>query len=404
MPTLELHALRAVPPSLANRDDQGLPKRANFAGVPRARYSSQAIKHAMRRDMRSRALVPDEHLADRTRTLGEMLTAALTARGLDPDTAAMLTANTLWGMGVLDLDPKNGTKRYTNVLLFIAPQEVDAIAARVHENAADLLAHCVPAEHIWPQPSAEDQTPAVESTSKTARKAACPAAIKKFGKPLLELVAPDRAVDIALFGRFLAEAPGATVDGAACVAHALGIDALDTDIDYYTAVDDKLDESGFLGTTYLVAPTIYTYAALDLVQLAASLAGDQPLCELAIKAFTTAFITAAPTGKKTSTAPFTRPDLVLAVLRTDQPLSLANAFRRPVTGGTDGDLAVAGVNALTRHWHALADAYGTDGVINTWYVTTLDEDQLDRPIPGARLNAADLAARAAARAVLHLEA
>jgi CRISPR system Cascade subunit CasC len=217
-------------------------------------------------------------------------------------------------------------------------------------------------------------------------------------------VAPDRAVDIALFGRFLAEAPGATVDGAACVAHALGIDALDTDIDYYTAVDDKLDESGFLGTTYLVAPTVYTYAALDLVQLATSLAGDQPLCELAVKAFTTAFITAAPTGKKTSTAPHTRPDLVLAVLRTDQPLSLANAFRRPVTGGTDGDLAVAGVNALTSHWQALADAYGTDAVINTWHVTTLDDGQLDRPIPGARLNAADLAARAAARAVLHLEA
>lgn len=45
---LDLHVIQTVPPSCINRDDTGSPKMAIYGGVPRARVSSQAWKHAMR--------------------------------------------------------------------------------------------------------------------------------------------------------------------------------------------------------------------------------------------------------------------------------------------------------------------------------------------------------------------
>ena len=46
---LDIHAIQTLPPSNANRDDTGSPKTAVYGGVRRARVSSQAWKHAMRK-------------------------------------------------------------------------------------------------------------------------------------------------------------------------------------------------------------------------------------------------------------------------------------------------------------------------------------------------------------------
>lgn len=45
---LDIHAIQILPPSNVNRDDTGSPKTAHFGGVTRARVSSQAWKKAMR--------------------------------------------------------------------------------------------------------------------------------------------------------------------------------------------------------------------------------------------------------------------------------------------------------------------------------------------------------------------
>ena len=47
---VDFHVLQTVPPSCINRDDTGSPKTAMYGGVLRARVSSQAWKHAMRKD------------------------------------------------------------------------------------------------------------------------------------------------------------------------------------------------------------------------------------------------------------------------------------------------------------------------------------------------------------------
>jgi CRISPR system Cascade subunit CasC len=402
MAVLELHSLRALPPSLLNRDDQGLPKEADFGGFQRARFSSQTIKHAMRLYFGASGLVPEENLSDRTRTLYTLLTERLVALGRDQQDAETLAVNVIWGMGLLGTDPKNAVKRYTNVLLFISSQEIQGIALAIDDEADALLAEALPPAQIWPELDADPDAEPVKAASKKERKAACPKGIQAFAKPLLTRLDSNHAVDIALFGRFLAEEPGARVDGAACVAHGLGVTELNVTLDYYTSVDDLLKESGFLATTHLVAPTIYQYGAVDLRQLNQSLDGDEKLVELALRAFTTAFIEAMPTGKRTSTAPFTKPDLVVAVLRADQPLSLVNSFRKPIAPRTGTDLMDSAVSALTKHWKNIGESYGHEGVIGAWHLHTGDPGDLADPLPGDKVTAAELATRSAGRAVLHL--
>ena len=48
---VDFHVLQTVPPSCVNRDDTGSPKTAVYGGATRARVSSQAWKHAIRKDV-----------------------------------------------------------------------------------------------------------------------------------------------------------------------------------------------------------------------------------------------------------------------------------------------------------------------------------------------------------------
>jgi len=432
MPVIELHGLQSFPPALLNRDDQGVPKDVILGGVRRDRVSSQCLKRAMRLHFRDAELLPQENLSRRTRTLTAHLITALTDRGHSDTDAELLAVNVVWGMGLLGMDPKNAALRLTNVLLFISDAEIQKIADEIHDAASDLMPECLPVERIWPaadeegeetpaEPNGDEEgqislevTPAAPATkasktaakakagSKAARKAACPPALQQFGKALLPRLDATRAADIALFGRFMAENNAATVHGAAQVAHAVGVHEQEVTLDYYTAVDDDLQQSGYLDTGYLSAPVLYRYASVDLRTLGASLAGDDQLAEAALRAFATSFIHALPKGKRTSTAPSTRPSVVVAVLRAGQPLSMVDAVRKPVSGDGKTDVMVMAADAFTAQWESNARAYGTADILGTWHLSTLDGEHLARPLPGDALDASTLAAHVAGRALLHL--
>ena len=49
----------------------------------------------------------------------------------------------------------------------------------------------------------------------------------------------DHSVDIALFGRMVADQADINVDAAAQVAHAISVHPVDNEFDYFTAVDDR---------------------------------------------------------------------------------------------------------------------------------------------------------------------
>ena len=84
-----------------------------------------------------------------------------------------------------------------------------------------------------------------------------------------------------------------------------------------------------------------------------------------MKAFIKASVAAIPTGKQTSMAAHNLPSMVLAVLRNNgQPISLTNAFAKPVTvfGSEDKDLATESISRLAKHYADVGKMYGSDGV------------------------------------------
>ncbi|NED90610.1 type I-E CRISPR-associated protein Cas7/Cse4/CasC, partial [Streptomyces sp. SID11233] len=63
----------------------------------------------------------------------------------------------------------------------------------------------------------------------------------------------QHSVDVALFGRMVADSTDLNVDAAAQVAHALSVHAVESESDYFTAVDDMNEDgedsgAGMIGT------------------------------------------------------------------------------------------------------------------------------------------------------------
>jgi CRISPR system Cascade subunit CasC len=252
----------------------------------------------------------------------------------------------------LQLDDKGQTQ----YLLFLGQGEIDALAALIAAHWDDLA----------PPPPVEDG----KKKSKKEAKAAAPDEVVKKAKRLLD---GGKAVDVALFGRMLADMPAANQDAACQVAHALSTHRVEREFDYFTAVDDRgsPDETGagMIGQVEFTSATFYRYAALDAHQLQANLQGDQELALAGLGAFTTAFARAIPSGKQNTFAAHNPPSFIGVVLRHASPLNLANAFERPVVPRHDQPLTALSVAALARHEQQLGAVYGSAG--DRWAVLDL---------------------------------
>src|SRR5437870_5738533 len=121
---IEFHFIQNHAPSNLNRDDTGSPKEAMFGGYMRARISSQCLKRSIRRSDLFEALLAD-HLATRTRKIGERLEPKLSALGCDePEINAIVKKATLLGSG------KPSEKGETRQTMFLADDEVQRLAER----------------------------------------------------------------------------------------------------------------------------------------------------------------------------------------------------------------------------------------------------------------------------------
>ncbi len=386
MTVIDLHILQAYPPSLLNRDEMGQPKTIVFGGTTRTRVSSQSLKRAQRLYATQHALVPADNVATRTRHLPSMLADRLIEQhGLSARDALTLAVNTVWGMGLLNT---SGDARRTTVLLFLGAGEIDSIAATVAARGEELLGWAVDPDDIGVATTAAD-TPVQRPRGGKDRKAACPVVFRDLGRHLLGTMDPTGVVDVALYGRFLAEDHRMDVDGAASTAHAFSVGEHRLELDYYTAVDDLEQRSaGYLDTASLTAPLLYRYSYLDMGALLANVGGNAALAPMAATAWLTAALHAVPRAKSASTAPSTRPLFALAVVRDDQALSLANAFLRPVRVTRTSDEGQEGVAALARHWRQYGDVYGHDGVLAAYYLYVGDPTDLPPDLPGKAMSAA----------------
>lgn len=358
---IELHILQNFAPANLNRDDTGAPKDCEFGGYRRARISSQCLKRAIRRAFHDEHLLDDDQLAVRTKRLVDEVARRLAARRGDEETVRGVVQAALSGIGL-----SVGADGKTQYLLFVGPAEIDQLV-QLCESHWDALAGVA---------SAAAGGARAGRDAKRAGREAVPADVQR---DLLARLNGGRAVDLALFGRMLADLPDKNVDAACQVAHALSTHRVSMEFDFYTAVDDLKPEdtagADMIGTVEFNSACFYRYANVDREQLRRNLGGDQDLATRSIDAFLRAAVQAVPTGKQNSMAAQNPPSLVMAVARERGLWSLANAFVQPVRPDASGDLVANSVRALDDYWGRLQAMYGTDGLTGTW-VCTLDGDGL----------------------------
>jgi len=344
---IELHMLQNFPPSCLNRDDTNSPKECEFGGYRRARISSQCLKRAIRQYFKEKSLLSSDNLAKRTMFLTSDLTERLVKKGKDKEKSIAVISRAISSMG---LALKNNQTQY---LFFLGEREI--------VNLADMIL-----EHWSELESVKDEK------EKKAKETS------GLGKEFLKVFDGGRAADLALFGRMLADLPDKNRDAACQVAHAISTNRVNTEFDFYTAVDDlqpqEITGASMMGTIEYNSACYYRYSNIDLEQLKKNLGGDKESAELAIKtleAFLRASVAAIPTGKQTSMAAQNPPSFVYGVVRDSGMWNLANAFARPVYSNS-GDLILNSEKSLINYWNKLANVYGNAG-IKALPVLTLDE-------------------------------
>lgn len=317
---LDIHVIQTLPPSCVNRDDTGSPKTAVYGGATRARVSSQAWKKAVRNLFRSE-LFSQEDLGTRTKNIVDMVINKMKSLENCPEKPQEAAVKILKAAGLSDKSLDGGKAA---PLFFMSDSQALALAKLAIEE---------------------------------------PGANKKR---VQEALTKHPSVDVALFGRMVADDPELNIDACCQVAHAISTHSIQNEYDYFTAVDENEKEdkgnagAAMIGTVEYNSSTLYRYATIALHNLA-DMIGEQAV-DAACK-FTEAFARSMPTGKQNSYANGTIPDVLLVTLRTNQPVNLAGAFEKPIKYGEEGYVK-ASAKALTAYMQTVnQDWLGTPKVM-----------------------------------------
>ncbi len=333
---IEFHIIQSFPVSCLNRDDMGAPKSALIGGVSRARVSSQCWKRAVRMQMHELGAV----IAKRTHLVGKVIQEKCLELGATAE-QALSCGNSfvdfLENTGKkADKKAKSSTKTdaeqpvadkpaEVSALFFISDAEAAAIAAKFKENGFGKL-------------DAKE--------------------LKKICKGAIN-TAHD-GLDIALFGRMVANSPDMNIEAAASFAHAISTHRVNSEIDFFTAVDDckSTDDShgaGHMGALEFNSATYYRYVSLDLGQLVDTLRGDN--VQEAVELFTKALFLAVPTARQSTMSAASPWDYAIITVRKGQRMQLT--FNDPVKASANSDMVANSVAEMKSRFEAVKHMYGS---------------------------------------------
>ena len=328
---LDVHIIQTVPPSNINRDDTGSPKTAQYGGVRRARVSSQAWKKAMREYFYRNS----EQNNVGVRTLNIVQYVAKKISALD----SSITEEKAMDMANITLD-KAGIKTKdlkAKALFFLGDIQANMLAKAAIEGIDD----------------------------------------KKI---LQEIIRENPAIDIALFGRMVADDPSLNEEASSQIAHAISTHAVQTEFDFFTAVDDLAPEdnagAGMLGTIEFNSSTLYRYGNVAVHELLMQL-GNKDATINTLKLFIEAFSNSLPTGKVNTFANQTLPQAIIVSVRNDRPVNLISAFEEPIRS-SNGYVEVS-IKRLMDEYRKVNRFVNTPEL--TLYVT-LDECSFEKEING----------------------
>ncbi len=271
---VEYHILQAFPVTCLNRDDVGAPKSAVVGGVTRARVSSQCWKRYVRLAMHDLGV----KLAHRTKRVEELISRMAQTDGVNQD-----------GMGACY---KEITKYISNdTLLFITDSEAIKLA---------------------------EYAKAINYTPAKVKEADVIKLIKDTGNKATD------GLDIALFGRMVAQAATLDIEAAASFSHAISTHKVTNEVEFFTALDDLAEDRGsaHMGSLEFNSATYYRYVSLDIGQLFDTLQNEEAIPQ-AVSTFTKALYIAVPAARQTTQSGASSWDFAKILVRKGQRLQLA---------------------------------------------------------------------------------
>lgn len=317
---LQIHTLHNYPAALLNRDDAGLAKRLPYGDKVRTRISSQCLKRHWRVADDAFALSRlDVGMAVRSRETPRLIRDRLVAAGV-AEPQAQLAVEGLRAAGLLDKakDLKGKDALETGQAVLLGYAEIDYLVQRCAALAT-------------------------EHAEEKALKAAI-AGFLKDEKKNIEALRLGSGLESALFGRMVTSDVLTSRDAAVYVAHAFTVHEAQVENDYFTVVDDLLQEAGETGSagifdTELASGLYYGYVVIDVPQLVANLEGvhikewasatpgQRALAGRVVLHLLHLIATVSPGAKRGSTAPFAWAKFMLVEAGDWQPRSLAGAFQ-----------------------------------------------------------------------------
>lgn len=359
---VELHIIQNFAPSCLNRDESNNPKDCTFGGYRRARISSQCLKYTIRWHP-----IFQETVLQNPSLRGRFVKQWLAKRLSDEKGFDAVEINNVLEYFVYSILAK-GKDKATNVPLLFGRDEIDRIVEKLTATWDELTS-------LMKTLNTEDDD--ARTKARNAIIAACANTAK-------DIPIGTSAVDIALFGRMVAEKSWLNEVDAACqVQHALSTHRVEMEDDFFTAVEEfklsgddegaaMMDNSGFNCSCY------YRYSTLDTKQLVNNLKKDIDLARRGIEGFLRASVAAIPNAKKGAYAQQVCPDFISVIVRDKgMPWSLVNAFQKPVSVpkyGSDGksSLVDLSIERLDSYLGKLQEVYGDNGMIFQKAVTTSD--------------------------------
>lgn len=320
---IEFHILQSFPVTCLNRDDVGAPKTAVVGGVNRARVSSQCWKRAVRMAMHE---VGGVELGVRTKLIARLFSEACLELGAD-DGKAKECGEAVAKVFVKDKEKKGkGAKAKGGEEKSLFEEEEETANEDSVDSKSDTLIFMGKSE--------------IRKIAEALKEADFDCATvlgKNPEKELPKIVGKSFALtkdldglDIALFGRMVAQAPSLNVEAAASFSHAISTHKVTNQIEFFTALDDFSDTQGsaHMGSLEFNSATYYRYISLDLGQLYESMGSSDELFPQALESFVKALYLAVPSARQTTQAGFCPWEYAKILVRKGQGVQLS--FETPV--------------------------------------------------------------------------
>lgn len=337
---IEFHILQSFPITCLNRDDVGAPKTAIVGGVQRARVSSQAWKRPVRLAMHE---------------FGAVL-------GVRTKHVATLVASHCVGLGATEAQANDCSAAIAgyltkDTLLFFTRTEAQAFAIYAQEKFFD----------------------AQKLKDKEIHKVA-----KNHLNPAID------GIDIALFGRMVAQASELNVEAAVSFSHAISTHKVSNEVEFFTALDDLAIAPGsaHMGSLEFNSATYYRYVSLDLGQLHQSLLGQD--LSSAVEQFTKALFVAVPAARQATQSGASPWEFAKILVRSGQRLQVP--FETAIKA-KDGGFIQPSIDALTSYLSKQEKLHGSLFGKLAEYTYGQNEDfNIDNLIAALKSHAAEMSA------------